>query len=581
MKSLGHRGPDGRGEKSKVVSILGQVRKLNMFHTRLSIIDPVVASNQPFYSDCSRYTLIYNGEIYNHIELRSELESLGHTFKTHSDTEVLLKCYIQWAGKAVTRLRGIFAFCIWDDEENTLFMARDHLGVKPLYLANFQKSFALSSTIEAILKSGLIESPRLRQESIDHFVEYGSFDGKNTLIDRIKMFPAGHFAIYKNEQLSIERFWKMSLPEIPLKITYEEALSEITSELKEITKLQMRADVEVGAFLSGGIDSGMLVGLMSQHTSKPIHTYSIGFEDRHELLEWELARKTAKKFQTIHTEIKIDENNFKNSLDEFIAAIDHPTVDGLNSFFVSRETGKELKVAISGLGGDETFAGYYFYPLIQKSSKSPGLLQSLAGKLPYSLSKKGKLAPFRYPVKNLDSVLNIHRKIGPHGNKINGYEHIELKNDLFLSTTSIHELENYTPNTLLRDVDAVSMYHSLEVRVPFLDPHLIDFTLQLPDNFKVSRKYNKPLLVDSFPDLLPAEIINAPKRGFEMPVGHWISRAIVDELEDLPDKCERLGIEPSIVRESIRILQQNADHYVPVWRFIVLTSWLEHYGLMP
>lgn len=581
LTSLKRRGPDGHGHHESEVSISGRTRQLNLLHSRLSIVDPVSASNQPFNSQDDRYSIIFNGEIYNYIELRDELAKLGHHFKTKSDTEVLLISFIQWGEKCLEHLRGIFAFCIWDHAENSLFVARDHLGVKPLYLYHSGSELILSSTIDSILKSGVTASPVLNKMALNHYIHFGSFDGQHTLIDQIKSFPPGHYATIKNDQIYVSSYWNLQVPKTPLRIEYPEAISEIKSMMIDITKMQMRADVPVGAFLSGGIDSGMLVGLMSSYTDKPLHTFSIGFEDRQDLLEWELAKKSSEKFKTIHRQIKIDEKNFRESLDEFILALDHPSVDGLNSYLVSRETAKELKVAISGLGGDETFAGYYFYPKILKSAQSPSPLIWLGNFLPRSIARKGKLPFLTYPPSRLEEVLNEHRKIRPFGEGHVPTFPISYDENLFLSATTYHELNQYTVNTLLRDVDAVSMYNSLEVRVPFLDHHLVEFTLSLPDQFKVSSKYNKPLLIESFPDLLPKEVIAGPKKGFEMPIGVWISRAINEEIQSLPKKCQAIGIDPNVVEQSIEIFNQNPNQYVPVWRFIVLNRWLENHGITP
>lgn len=571
LHALSRRGPDAHGEYSTRFQNIEGEYQLNLFHKRLSIIDPKPESNQPFHHPNKNLTIVYNGEIYNYLEIKKELENLGHSFQTKSDTEVLLCSYLEWKEKCIQKLRGIFSFCIWDHQENSLFIARDHLGVKPLYLLNHGNEFAISSTIETLLASGLVNHHSLCQEAINHYLRYGSYDGKNTILNQIKMFPSGHFAIFKNNQLKIESYWNLNLSDKPLDISYEETIKSIKEILQKTTQLQMRADVDVGAFLSGGIDSGMLVGLMSEYTDKPINTFSIGFEGNNQLTEWNLAKLTANKFKTKHHEIKIDEDNFINSLDEFISAIDHPSVDGLNSFFVARETAKNLKVAISGLGGDEVFAGYYFYPKIYASAYSKFPKKQLLDMIPSHYMMKGNL----YPTKYLNEILNRHRiiKPAPEYNLIN--DSLPIEDNLYLSTTSIHELKNYTSNTLLRDVDAVSMYNSLEVRVPFLDPQLIEFLLKIPDQYKISSKYNKPLLIDAFPNLLPKEIINAPKKGFEMPIGQWIEKSFSSQLDSLPPKYNFLGIDENIIKKSIQIFRKNKNHYVPIWRFIVLMLWLE------
>ena len=574
LNSLEKRGPDGSGHLKKEVKFYKDIRELNLIHTRLSIVDIGEQSNQPFHSSDKRFSIIFNGEIYNYVELKKELESKGVNFRTNSDTEVLLSGFIFWREKVLEKLRGIFAFCIWDHEEERLFIARDHLGVKPLYLLNLGTEFALSSTIETLLCSGLVSDKTINQEALNYYLSYGSFDGKNTLINQIKMFPAGHFAYYKNDHIQVSQFWSLKLRENTelSKLPYDKITAKVEELLCVTTKMQMRADVDVGAFLSGGIDSGLLVALMSRYTDKPLHTYSIGFDGSDDLLEWDLAKLTAHKYKTKHKEIKITEDSFINSLDEFIEAIDHPTVDGLNSFLVARETGKELKVAISGLGGDEAFAGYYFYPKIYESSQTSSALKSIATAIPKKFRKKYSF--LKYPITELEEILNKHRIIEPTHNKEIRFDSLELKDNFFLASTSIHELRNYTKNTLLRDVDAVSMHSSLEVRVPFLDHKLIELCLQIPDKFKISSKYNKPLLIDAFPNLLPQEVIHAKKRGFEMPVGRWIFKKYNTQLNDLSANLSSFGIDKSIVENSIRKFRNNHSDYRAVWKLIVLSKWL-------
>jgi asparagine synthase (glutamine-hydrolysing) len=573
LETLQRRGPDGQGHLHKEVTVSEEKRALNLIHTRLSIVDLDQQSNQPFHSHDKRYSLIFNGEIYNYIELKKVLISQGLQFRTQSDTEVLLASYIFWGESCLEKLRGIFSFCIWDHRDESLFIARDHLGVKPLYILNHGKEFALSSTIEALLASNLVTNKNINEKALDHFLAYGSFDGEHTLIDQIKMFPPAHFGVYKNDHLKVDRYWQMELPEQQPGHTYEDAVKHIRQLMLETTEYQMRADVDVGAFLSGGIDSGLLVALMSRYTDKPLHTYSIGFEDNQELLEWDLAKLSAKKYQTKHHEIKITEDTFLNSLDEFIHAIDHPTVDGLNSFFVAKETGKDLKVAISGLGGDEAFAGYFFYPKIYQASKAIAPLKQISNIMPNQLRRKGKFSFLKYSTNHLESILNEHRIIHPAPLKRRVFNPLPIKENYYLSSTSIHELLYYTPNTLLRDVDAVSMHSSLEVRVPFLDHKVIEYTLSLPDQYKVSRQYNKPLLIDAFPDALPKEVISAPKRGFEMPVGRWIFKKYQDQLKDLKSGLSFLQINPTLIDQSISQFEKNNDQYRAVWKLIVLYHW--------
>jgi len=342
---LRHRGPDDSG------IYYDNIRSLALGHTRLSIIDLSNHAHQPMANENESHVLVFNGEIYNYQEIKIRLISLGYKFYTNSDTEVVLKSYVEYGENCVNHFRGMFAFCIYDKKRGELFLARDRFGIKPLIYTFLDDQFIFSSELRPFLKSNVV-TKKLSNQATNEYFQYGSVRQPNTMLEGVYQLMPGHSMTVQMERIyEIEKYYdyverSSKLPEIK---SYDEAVKKVRDELEIATQYHMIADVDVGAFLSGGVDSTAVIAMMKNFSAKKINTFSVGFKNKTNVEdETEIAARTAKYLGCRHHNIKIDDNYVKNIFDDFITSIDQPSIDGINTFIVSRETAKEMKVASSG-----------------------------------------------------------------------------------------------------------------------------------------------------------------------------------------------------------------------------------------
>ncbi|MEM6804601.1 MAG: asparagine synthase (glutamine-hydrolyzing), partial [Bacteroidota bacterium] len=354
--AISHRGPDACGHFLSEGIALG--------HTRLSIIDLSDAATQPMSDKSGRYTLIYNGEVYNYLEIKEEL-GLSET-KSQSDTDVILAAYQTWGADCLQRLNGMFAFAIWDKEEKSLFVARDRVGIKPLYYYKKDGQLSFASEIRALLTSARVPR-KLNHAALPEYLSYYSVNAPNTLIEGVFMMPAGSFGLWKDQNFQIHSYWDIAENRnLPQDIDRKEVEAKLREKLLAAVARRKIADVPLGAFLSGGIDSSAIVGLLAESSEQPIHTFSVVFEEAR-FDESFYSNLIAKKFNTVHHPIKLNPEDFLDELPEALSAMDHPGGDGLNSYVVSKATKDQgFTVALSGLGGDELFAGYPVFKRYQK-----------------------------------------------------------------------------------------------------------------------------------------------------------------------------------------------------------------------
>ncbi|MFH1461370.1 MAG: asparagine synthase (glutamine-hydrolyzing) [bacterium] len=593
-----HRGRNGQG------LFINSENSCFFAHRRLAILDLSNRSDQPMHSLNDRYTIVFNGEIYNYKELKLFLEKEGLSFSTTSDTEVLLKGYIFWGEKVLEKLNGIFAFSIWDDKEKTLFAARDRLGVKPFYW--FKKSenyFIFASELKALMQFDVIEK-KIDKEALDQYLSFYSVNAPLTMIKDVFILPPATFLKFNCAGMKIEKYWNLNQIKVDENIVDFNQASNLTREaFCNSIELQMRSDIPVGAFLSGGLDSGIIVGAMSKFTFKKIDTFTVGFDDYGKNLDESFyAQLVAKKFNCQHHQLNLNSKIFKDNFQDFIFAIDHPSGDGFNSFYVSKLASNNVSVAMSGIGGDELFLGYrYFYDFLKRqefcnsfiNSKIFNLgsyfyfknriLRSLAYRFGYDFLKfKSGLIESYFEQR---SLFNSREKKLLISDKFNLYN-IELnefikKNNLIidskddgLNTFSKLELSFYTPNMLLLDMDSVSMFSTLEVRVPFLDHKLVELALKIPDKFKIfkDQKTNKPLLVSLFKDFLPQEILSQRKKGFEMPIGFWLKNEFKSELLEM--KNFNL-FNSEYIDYLLDEFYKDPRNYLKVWSLFVLFNWIK------
>jgi asparagine synthase (glutamine-hydrolysing) len=599
-RAIAHRGNNGQGFFTSKQSYCF------LAHRRLAIIDLSTAALQPMKSSDGRYTIVFNGEIYNYRELAQELyKEIGFQCTTSSDTEVLLAGYQLWGHQVVTKLRGMFAFAIWDETKQELFAARDHTGMKPFYWfynsVEGKPVLAFASELKGLLAASFI--PRtINTQAVTNFLTFGAINAPMTILQQVHSLLPGHYMYVRSSGPEIHRYWT------PVTISRNDGgnaahIQQKTAELlQESVALHMRADISVGAFLSGGIDSSVLVGLMARLSSKPIETFSIGFQEHSVINELPLARLVAQKFGTSHHEIMISKSEFHTALNDFTAAIDQPSTDGMNSFFVARATAQQVSVAVSGLGGDEVFLGYrYMKDLVRlwQSQKKlfasryiPALAQwqttnSFVRSIIYRTGNQWMLhANKQLPVQQYASVRQLFsptqvQDLIPALSQAVPWIDPQLA-ELFTDSSdwandlSKAELLWYTAGTLLRDADATAMASTLEVRFPYLDPVLIEHLLSVPSSYKLTRgqEVNKPLLTNLFPDLLPDEIKQFPKHGFELPIRTWIQetcRAEIIRLQDIP------WLNKTIIGELTYQFFKDPKNYHKMWSILVLVRWLELY----
>ena len=584
-----HRGPDDHG----VMRCKFAGGEVVLGNTRLAIIDTSTAGHQPMNDPEAGNWITYNGETYNFKELRREIGS--GLWSSNTDTEVVLRAYNKWGVDALRRMRGMFALAIWDHAKQQLVLARDPLGIKPLYYFIAKDRLLFASELRALLATGLTPR-RLSAAGVGSYLATGSVESPLTMIEGIKQLLPGHYLQVKvNSGIEVAEVKFSERRSVKAPSDRDEAVAWLRSELEETVRLHLVSDVPLGVFLSGGMDSSALVALMSRMDHRP-STFSVVF-DENTFTEAPFSRAVAERFNTDHSEIRLSEQRLIQLLPDAIAAIDQPTMDGINTFVVSSAVKKTgITVALSGLGGDELFAGYPSFRRALKlnSPMSKRFLQASSrfGKIALNGSvqrqKFWQLANSEcrpadvYRISRQlfsnESVTRITgREVGPTCHK-NGHDH---SSDVVNEISSL-ELKGYMTNTLLRDTDAMSMAHSLEVRVPFVDTKLVDYVLSLPGEWKLRGRSSvpKPLLADAVADLLPRDFLARPKMGFTLPFEKWLQRNLRTEVSSVLRDSRRLsmsGVDAKAVEKvwDDFLAKPRAVGWSRPWSLYVLAQWCE------
>ena len=598
VNALKHRGPDAQNSWNNETTYLG--------HARLSIIDLSAASNQPMHSSDGRYVIVYNGELYNYKDLKLELQRVAHGssnlpyfFKTNSDTEVVLAAYQRWGVDCLGKFNGMFAFALYDTVEKTLFIARDRLGIKPLYYSYKNDQLVFASEIRSLLSSEFVER-KLNLDAVSEYFLYQTVHAPETIVKDVKMLMPGHYMLMKNGDLHLKKYWDLNnFTSSSNDLDYAQTCAKTKELLFQAVERRLVADVPFGAFLSGGIDSSAVVGIMSKMSAKKVETFNVSF-DEGEFSEAKYAKKIAEKFGTNHHEIKLSPEEFLKQLPESLNTLDHPSGDGPNTYVVSKATKNAgITMALSGLGGDEAFAGYDVFKRMAEINKKSylNILPSALRKIPASVLKaKNKSIAgdkvyevLTQPKVNVASSYPISRKVFSSG-QIDGLLKTKSGNNLsalikkiketdknhLLSYVSALEINTYMQNVLLRDTDQMSMAVALEVRVPFLDYKLMEFVLGVKDEFKYPSTPKK-LLIDSLGDLLPDEVVNRPKMGFTLPWKHWLKNELKSFCEE---NIKSLSKREFVNEKAVLNLWQQFLNDNPrvtwsrVWHLIVLENWL-------
>jgi asparagine synthase (glutamine-hydrolysing) len=590
--SMLHRGPDADGIYSDDQVALG--------HRRLSIIDLSSGANQPFKDWKERYVLVFNGEIYNFQEIKFLLKD--YPFKTAGDTEMIMAAFIKWGPGCLQYFKGMFAIAIWDTVEKQLFLARDRFGVKPIYYYDQDGLLLFASEIRAILASGFVKRS-LNVQSLYDYLMFQSVITPSTLVHQIKQLPAGHYMIWQAGKSELKKYWSIASNH---RILEESSYDQIKKKVRELlyasVKRRLVSDVPLGTFLSGGIDSSIIAGIMAETNDKKTNAFTIAFNEE-KFDESEYADIIARKFNLNHTKVLLRPNDFLDELPTALGAMDSPSGDGLNTYVVSKAIRKSgIVVAMSGVGGDELFAGYSMFHQFLRLQKYRPLFEYSYGPrkainyfIPPGNKKLLRLKKLLnlntvaigdvYPmlrqilsasdIKNLTNI-RFENGAGQLHNNLQEYAAL-LKKFGFISQVSIADYLGYTQHVLLKDTDQMSMASSLEVREPFFDHDLVEYVLNVPDKYKTGRS-PKSLLVDSTHPILPDEIISRKKQGFVLPYDHWIRNELRSFCQQrIDDLSARSLFNSQAVHKFWQdyLNRKSNIRWADIWILIVLENWLQ------
>jgi asparagine synthase (glutamine-hydrolysing) len=620
MGALEHRGPDEDGILVASSAALGM--------RRLSIID-LPGGHQPVFNETGNVAVVFNGEIYNFPQLRKTLEARGHAFRTHSDTEVIVHAYEEWGENCLREFRGMFAIAIWDARSSgasgeaargaRIFLARDRMGIKPLYYAVADGAFLFSSEVRSLLASGWFQ-PRLSPDSLEAFLTFGSLVEPCTLVEGVFSIPPGHCLSFSADappvKPSPKPYWvytdAVRHQEGPAPKNLREAAKLLRPLLEETVRDHLIADVPLGVFLSSGLDSTSLVALGSRFQSD-LHTFTVIFPEQR-FSESKISRETAKHFKTRHQEVLLTPDMLVAQIEDAVKSLDQPTMDGLNTYFVSRAARQGgLKVALSGLGSDEIFGGYSTFVSTPRAAFVAGLgrwipapfrrlTAGAAVRIAAGDAVRKAAAAWRSPrdfphayyfTRLLFTPSRVRRLLAPyfesdkysrdHENpwreRMRETARQAAQLDSFTSV-SCFELQSYMVNTLLRDTDSASMASSLEVRVPFLDHRLVEFVGRLPRSAKYTPDVPKSLLVEALSDLLPDEVVGQSKRTFTLPWDVWLRGSLgvrlSQELANLTPPL-RQYVNQRAVRGAWQNFVIGQTNWSRPWSLYVLNEWVRHH----
>lgn len=602
---LRHRGPDDYGY------YIGP--KIALGHRRLSIID-LKTGHQPIFNEDRSKCIIYNGEIYNYRDLKDELIKRGHLFTTSSDTETILHAYEEWGEDCVKRLRGMFAFCIWDLQKETLFLARDRLGIKPLFYAQYDGKFVFSSEIKSILTDQNFNRD-IEKEALTSYFMLSYIPAPLTIYKNIKKLLPGHLLIFKNGQTTIKEYWDLVF-EPNRRKKEKDFIPEFMQLLKESVGIRLISEVPLGAFLSGGIDSSMVVALMSQESQMPVNSFTIGFGGNTGGFEDErkYARLVAEKYDTNHRDYEVSPD-LGGLINKIVESFDEPFADDatIPSYYICEMARKNVTVALSGLGGDEVFCGYERYLGFHMShiyNKIPEIIREkvikkIIEKVPESSSGGYRVNHLKRFVRS--SSLNYSKRYLGFVSRINesykdtffseGHKDYAETFDLSkkrllryfetanaedpLNKVFYFDIKTYLPDDILACTDRLSMHHSLEVRVPFLDHKLMEYCATIPPEMKVKWFQKKYLLKKGGSSLLPKPVLKHKKQGFVGPMTRWLQTHLKEmTLNKLSDK----NLKKHGLLNSNTIKNILNDHYsgkeindTLIWSLLIFQTWFELY----
>jgi asparagine synthase (glutamine-hydrolysing) len=599
-----HRGPDDEG--------IYIDENVGLGHRRLSIVD-VASGHQPMTNEDGSLYITYNGEVYNHASYRDQLEARGHVYRTHCDTETILHLYEDYGDTCVEHLRGMFAFAIWDRNKRELFIARDRLGVKPLYYVHTSDgSLFFASEIKALLEAHAVK-PELNFAAFSDYLANHATSGEETLFQGVRRLMPGHTLTWRDGEITIKKYWDVSFAKVePNGHSDKDYIAEWSELFREAVKLRLMADVPLGMFLSGGIDSSAIAAVMSTLVDEPIKTFSVAFKER-EANELEYARLVARAYKTDHHEVVVTPEEFFAALPDLIWHEDEPLAhpSSVALFFVSRLAAQHVKVVLTGEGSDELMAGYARYRKTilnlavgehYHHMVPAGVRNLIRGQIAgMSASKlRAKLSrTFLSVSPDIESIYFDNFAVFPRTNQqqllsrdtiertggLDPYAGVrrvlsDTDADSLLDRLLYADIKTYLHELLMKQ-DQMSMAASLESRVPFLDHKLVEFTSSLPERLKLNRWTTKYVLRQSMKDILPKQILMRPKMGFPVPVGAWFRGAYAHVLDEyvLGSRATERGI---FNADAVRLLVSEhqrgvANHSERLWSLVNLEMWFRRF----
>jgi asparagine synthase (glutamine-hydrolysing) len=596
---INHRGPDDEGIYVK--------NNVGLAHKRLSILDLSPAGHQPMNNEDGSIWIVFNGEIYNFLDLREELQKKGHTFRSRTDTETIIHLYEEKGVECVHDLRGMFAFAIWDENKKRLFCARDRAGKKPFVYAHTEDGLVFASEIKSLLKDPALKR-NLDYSAIHHYLTYQYVPSPLSIFKDIKKLPPAHVLIYEGGDLTIKRYWSLSYQKKLHLSSVGEYGEQFRDLFQEAVKIRLSSDVPLGAFLSGGIDSSLVVAVMSRLMNQPVKTFSIGFEEEG-YDEVAFARIIAEKYETDHHEFTVKPDAV-SILPQLVWHYNEPFADSsaIPTYYVSKMTRDFVTVALNGDGGDESFAGYERYvadKLADYYRRVPpfireGIIRRVVDTLPHSTNRRNFFRRLKRFVKGISepperryvrwicffdnemkgdlytpSFKDLNRELDSVDLTVKWYERADAEQ--FLDRTLFVDVMSYLPEDLLVKVDIASMAHSLEARSPFLDHKVMEFAALLPPNLKLRGMETKFLLKDTLSDIVPQEILQRKKMGFGVPLDVWFRNDLKEMAYDV--LLDQKSIERGYFRKEyvLQMLDDHVskryDHSYRIWALLFLELW--------
>jgi asparagine synthase (glutamine-hydrolysing) len=582
LNSINFRGPDNLGYLKMGDITLG--------HVRLAILDLEVRSNQPFVF--KNFSIVFNGEIYNYKDIRNELQAMGVNFETTSDTEVLVKGYATWGRDVLPKLNGMFAFAIYNTLTETVFCARDRLGVKPFFYYWNDGKFELCSQLRPLIN----KNSKVSEEAISIYLDCGYVPSPFSILNKVFKLPPGKF-MEINLKKGINNmfdYWDLQ-PATTRTISYEDAKCELHALIKDAVKIRMQADVPLGTFLSGGIDSALITAIASKISNKPIHTFTIGFEDP-KFDESKAAREFSDILGTHHSETIIGAKDALKMLPKLVAVYDEPFADSsaLPSLLLNSVTKKFVTVALSGDGGDESFLGYEHFDMLTKFNKIkvlPLFIRNLLGHLRLNRIFGGKPETVKgilgtkdsdeFSWKTFNGFDTLQKNEKTNWRK--KYESYKLWSKSSIQRMADLNIKLWLENDSNVKVDRASMAYAVEIRSPFLDYRIIEYARTLPIDYRLKNGVKKRILKDILSEYIPSSVFNLPKKGFSIPLADWIRNDLKNEISNALDNVFLTSVPNLDVEKFEKQLEQHMkneyDHSFNIWKLYILSCWSKEFKI--